>query len=199
MARTFPKFIRLRSGVMTQTGSSPNLTAVDGGTNASGHFFALRWGHATALFRLKKIRVNFQPLATATYEAGFDVVVVQGYTVAHTNGTQLTTANVGKMDSNDPDSLVSDIRIGDTGDLSGGTIGSYEVMPLGMKGYHQLTGTVARASDPVTVLEIEDIPRVLRQNQGIIIRNRLALGAGATVRAHVSLWWDETTFATQDQ
>jgi hypothetical protein len=176
---------------------------------ASAIVFAFRWGDATRLGILLRLRTRFLPLtpftaATLTDHTSFDAFVGRTYTASHTGGTALTPAgNDGKTRTSMGTSLATDIRISTTAALAGGTI-TLDASPFAQsirKGNRvnpaAATEETIQPSTDGMDLDFDmgggDHPQVFAQNEGFIIRNRTVWPAAGTGILSVTCVWAEVT------
>lgn len=192
------------------------LTGVAAGTASAGHLFAARWNPPVvngsdkkpryALLTRFRARLVTLTGPTAQQEVGLDASVVRAYSASHAGGTAiaiptLANGNTNKKRSVSPigrfasaDSSMVDLRIATTGALTNGT----ETFDSTAFGSCALTELAAGAAVQVSACEIykstEDLsghPIILAPLEGIVIRNRILMGAGYTARLVVEFEWDE--------
>lgn len=172
------------------------VTTIAAGTATAGHLFALRSGTAGKAARLRKLEVEFI-LTTAfgaAQEVGFDAYVARGYSEAHTGATAITIAtNDCKLITDDPTALLAG-RIADTGALTAGT--------------HTLDAhPIARGSAWMSAVGAQLQPRqydfsdhpyggiILQNNEGVVVRNTILMGASGVGKWHFSAVWDQVLVA----
>lgn len=163
-------------------------------TTANGEIFSFRWGDATRLCVLLRVRV--QVVATAFTTAGLverQLVIARAFTVADSAGTALTpTTNNAKHRTSFPTSLVSDVRIG--GFLTAGTH-TLDANPVASAiGWMPAVGNVIGAGNGLVTLydatNETEYPIVFATSEGFVIR----LGAAETAstrQTFVSVDWAE--------
>lgn len=171
--------------------------------------YSFRWGDATRLCVITKIKTRFLPLtpftaATLTDHTSFDAYIGRSFTAAHTGGTVLTpTGHSAKMRTSMGTSLVADIRIATTAALGGGTI-TVDAFPFAQSMRKGNRVNPAAATEEVIMptadgMEMEfdmgggDHPIVLAQNEGVVIRNRTVWPAAGTGLLTVQIAWAEVT------
>lgn len=181
--------------------------ALAAGTGTAGHIFAFRWGDATRIAVILKLRLRFLPLtpftaATLTDHTSFDAFIVRSYTASHTGGTAYTlTGNNQKSRTSMGTSLVTDARIATTGALTAGTH-TFDAHPFAQTLRKGNRVNPAAATEEVVMpamdgMELDfdmgggDHPIVLAQNEGIVIRNRTVWPAAGTGIAVIELVWAE--------
>lgn len=172
------------------------MTTIAAKTATAGHVFAWRWTSTNlALLRYLKVRYSVITGFTAAQELGFDVAIARGYTASHTAGTALSfAASAAKKRSSMPSSLVGDARIATAAALTAGTH-TLDPHPIVISG----TRTLAAAAtvpgydfeETLDLTNSGDHPYVFAQNEGLVVRNNILMGAGGTVRMHVQMAWDE--------
>lgn len=192
------------------------LTGVAAGTASAGHIFAARWNPPTnaggdkrpkfaLVTRLKAQLVTITGY-TAEQEVGIDASIVRAYTASHTGGTAipiptLANGNTNKKRSVAPfansasaDSVMADLRIATTAALTNGTE-TFDSTAVAVDAYEDLADAAAVAAGRAQIyLSTEDLsghPIVLSPSEGIVIRNRILMGAGGTARLIVELDWAE--------
>lgn len=162
-------------------------------TTANGEILSFRWGDATRLCVLLRVRV--QVVCTAFTTAGLverQLIIQRANTVADTAGTAFVlTGNNNKRRTSFGTSLVSDVRIG--GFLTAGTR-TLDANPVASAiGWMAAIGNViGTAGVPATLYDISstDYPIVFAQNEGFLVR----LGAAETAstrQTFVSIDWAE--------
>lgn len=181
---------------------SYRLATISGLTTAvaaNGLVFAWRWADATRVAVLKYFKVRMAVITgfTAAQELGFDVMIGRGYTANHTGGTALTLGgNNQKKRTAMGTTLIgtaADIRMATTAALGGGTI-TVDSNPV-MAGTFKTLAAAATVQDGAyeSIMDFSgiDYPFVFAQNEGIVVRNSILMGAGGTVRWAVECAWDE--------
>lgn len=176
-------------------------TAIAAGTASAGHVFALRWSDATRLAVLKYFKVRMAVVTgfTAAQELGFEAFVARGYSADHGGGTAITLGgNNAKKRTSMGTSLVTSaasVRVASTSALTGS---SFTLDASGfMAGSFKTLAAAATVQDgsyeSVMDFGAIDHPIVLAQNEGIVVRNLVLMGAGGTVRWAIECAWDELT------
>ena len=181
--------------------------ALAAGTGTAGHVFAFRWGDATRLCVITKLKTRFLPLtpftaATLTDHTSFDAFILRSYSASHTGGTAMTpTGNSAKMRSSMGTSLVTDVRIATTGALTSGTH-TFDAFPFANSIRKGNRVNPAAATEEVVMPSMDgmemdfdmgggDHPLVLAQNEGFVIRNRTVWPAAGTGVLSVMVGWAE--------
>jgi hypothetical protein len=191
--------------IASQTGTL--AAALAAGTGTAGHVFAFRWGDATRLAVIYKMKTRFLPLtpftaATLTDHSSFDAFILRGYTASHTGGTALTpTGNNNKLRTSMGTSLATDIRLSTTAALTAGTH-TFDAFPFAQSMRKGNRVNPAAATEEVVMPTFDgmdtdfsmgdgDHPIVLAQNEGIVIRNRTVWPAAGTGILTVLIAWAE--------
>lgn len=177
--------------------SSGLITTIAAGTASAGHLFAARWGHATKLAIITYFRASWVTVAgfTAAQEVGLELFQTRAYTVAHSGGTAITlTGDALKKRSSFGSTAFNDIRISTTTALTNGTH-TIDPNPIASGGFAELAAlaTVFKGTFECTFApnELGFHPLVLAQNQGLILRNQILMGAAGTARVRVEMDWLE--------
>lgn len=165
---------------------------------ANGTLFSFRWGDATRICVVTKLRMSVlqTAAATATIMPSFQAFVARGFTASDSVGTAITlTANSLKKRTSMGTTLVTDIR--KSAVAAGLTAGtrtldseSFLEVPT------QQTITTPNAIMYEKELEIDmghgNHPYVFAQNEGFIIRGpTIVFGAAGTANLCVDLSWAE--------
>jgi hypothetical protein len=174
------------------------ITGIAAGTASAGHIFALRYAHATKLMLVTMFRARWVTVSgfTAAQEVGLQLFRTTAYTVAHSGGTSITTTGEElrkRATHGNANNITANIST--TGALTNGThtIGTHK---LAAGSFAELA---AGAAVPKGFFEIGfkmgdpgwEYPLVLSQNQGLILRNSILMGAGGTARVAVEMEWLE--------
>jgi len=176
---------------------------------ASAVIFSARWGDATRFADLTKLKTRFLPLtpftaATLNDHTSFDAFIGRTFTAAHTGGTALTlTGNNLKMRQSMGSTLFSDLRIATTAALGGGTI-TLDAHPFAQslrKGnrVNPAAATEETIQPTTDGMDLDwsmgdgDHPLILKQDEGVVIRNRTVWPAAGTGILMVSVGWAEVT------
>jgi hypothetical protein len=178
------------------TGSySISLTELfSAGLVADGAAFSFR-APAAGLCVIRQLSVSQSAILnpTATQEYAFDAVIARSFTVSDSGGVAVSPASVSRMSSTYPTSTVLDIRGATAGTaLTAGTR-TLDASPILFSSVAARAGAAtANQSDETLFMPMPGgQPLVLGPNEGLIVRNKILLGAGGTVRAVVTLRWDE--------
>lgn len=186
-----------------QTGSY-QIAAISGavtGVGAGSPVFSVRWAPGTgALCLINSVSVSATVTVgfTAAQELEYGMFVARGFTVSDTGGTQqvLSGANQ-KMRTNMGTSLFSaggDMRISSTAALTAGTR-TLDSQPMNANSFWSPAATAGSNLSNVNIALFDrqpgEYPIVLANNEGMVINNVLAMGAGGVVRLVVYVNWTE--------
>jgi hypothetical protein len=167
---------------------------------ANGTLFSWRWGDATRVAALTKLRLSAlqTAAATATIFPSFQAFVARSWTVSDSVGTAITlTGNSMKKRTNMGTTLVTDIRRSAVAaGLTAGTR-TLDADPF-MELPTQQTITTPNATMYEKELEIDmahgNHPYLFAQNEGFIIRGPTTVfGAAGTMNLIVDVSWAELT------
>jgi hypothetical protein len=168
---------------------------------ANGSLFSFRWGDATRLCVVSKIRLTVVQTAvqTATIFTNFQVFLARSFTVSDSVGTAVTlTGNNMKKRTSMGTTLVTDMRFSAVAaGLTAGTR-TLDAAPILEMPTQQLITTLPTFDYYVSELEIGagdgNHPIVLAQNEGFIVRGpTVAFGAAGTANLVVEVSWAEVT------
>lgn len=179
------------------------MATIAAGTGSAGHVFAFRWSDATRLCLVRLLKINYTVVTgfTAAQELSFDAFVARGYTADHGGGTALTLGgNNQKKRTSMGTSLVTtaaSARIASATALTGSSF-TLDANPI-LVGAGKTLAAAATVQD-IAFSELMDMtdggaehPIVLAQNEGIVVRNGILMGAGGTVRMGIQFAWEEVS------
>ena len=165
---------------------------------ANGTLFSFRWGDATRLCVLQKLRLALlqTSAATATIMPSYQVFVARGFTVSDSVGTAINlTGNNMKKRTNMGTTLVTDIR--KSAVAAGLTVGTrtLDAEPV----LELLTNSTITTPNAIQYERVFDPesgngqhPLVLAQNEGFIVRGpTIVFGAAGTANLAVDVEWAE--------
>lgn len=170
---------------------------------ANSRLFEIRNPSATLLLVLLRLHIQWYTLATDTHTAtiddSLDVYKATGFTVVDPTGSPVTPLTT-KARTSFPAS-VAEVRAnalaGLAAGMTGGTL-TLEASPYAQLGKALLAAPVATAVPPpkdelLLVPELGDgqHPMVLAQNEGIVVANRVLLGAAANSSVVINAQWAE--------
>ncbi len=177
------------------------MTGLMTGIAALGEIFQFRWTDADNLALIKFLRVSYSVVTgfTAAQELAFRADKVTAWSVVGSGGTAIVpgAANLKRRTSY-PLSKVGDMRISTTGALTAGTK-TFNTNPL-LAGVRKTMAAAATVQDSDFAAEVnfdfEGGPLILAQNEGLVVRNVIAMGAAGTIRGSVAVGWEEAPAAS---
>jgi hypothetical protein len=106
----------------------------------------------------------------------------------------LITGNSGKHRTALPAPTSIDCRISNTGGISAGTR-TLDAIPISnIAGLSEIAGpTIPHGLNNLFRQDDADYPLVLQQNEGIVLQNTVAMGAGGVVKVYVNIEFTEVT------
>ena len=165
---------------------------------ANGTVFSFRWGDASRIAVITKLRLSCMQTAaaTATIAPNFNAFIVRSFTVSDSAGTAVTlTGNNMKKRTSMGTSLVTDIRYSAVAaGLTAGTR-TLDTQPIMVLPAQQTITTI----NPTLYTQELDVgvgdgnhPVTLAQNEGIIIQGpSIVFGAAGTANLVVDMSWAE--------
>lgn len=178
------------------------ITGVTSGSGTNGHLWAARWAPAVAAgptaidkrrFALvSRLRVRGFTITgyTAAQEILLALFKLTGYTAAHTGGSALTPQ---KKRTAHQTSLMTG-QMANTGQLTAGTQ-TLGTDPIRSSAFSELAAAATVPKGAVEIfLSTEDLaqyPILLAPNEGLLVRNEIAMGAAGTMRLSVEMDWLE--------
>jgi hypothetical protein len=165
---------------------------------ANGTLFSFRWGHASnfAVIAYIGLQLIQTAVATATIWPRYQVFRATGFSASDSAGTAITLAANMKKRTTMGNTLVTDIR--KSAVAAGLTAGTrtLDADPI-LEMVTQATITTANQNAYRSQLDATnggDMPFVLAQNEGIIVRGPTTLfGAAGTADLSVEIAWAEVT------
>ena len=170
---------------------------------------SLRWGDGSRFLVLVRIEASVEVPAAITVATPVDLeaIIARGFTGSDSAGTAiaLTTVNQRNRSGNMNASLVTDLRVATTGQLTAGTR-TLDGVGFGFAAWEMLQAPTlgATANTAVAVASGDSTPRVLYkwdalgqypivlgQNEGIILRNSTAGPVTGGIRYAITLEWAE--------
>lgn len=172
---------------------------------ANSRLFEMRNPSATLLLVLLKLHIQWFTLATdlhtATIEDSLDVYKATSFSVVDPTGSPVTPLTT-KARTSDPSSIAevrANALAGLAAGITGGTL-TMEASPYTQLGKALLAAPVATAVPPpkdelILIPELGDgqHPLVLAQNEGIVVANRVVLGAAAGSSVLIAAQWAEVS------
>lgn len=166
---------------------------------ANGSLFSFRWGDASRLCVVQFIRLQClqTAAATATIMPSFEVFIARSFSASDSAGTAITiTGNEMKKRTSMGTTLVTDIRkAAVAAGLTAGTR-ALDANPILQMPTQQTITTPNPAVYTVAYDSTDgsDMPIVLAQNEGIIVRGpTVVFGAAGTANLVVDMAWAEVT------
>ena len=166
----------------------------------NGTLLSFRWGDATRLCVIGKIKLSLMQTtaATATIMPDYQVYIARSFTVSDSAGGALTiTGNNMKKRTSMGTTLVTDLRVSSA--AAGLTLGTrtLDAAPI----LEMPTNSTITTPNPTLYTAELDIgagdgnhPVVLAQNEGIIVRGpTVVFGAAGTANLIVEMSWAEVT------
>lgn len=205
--------LRQGEGAYSIAAVSGVFSGVAAGTTSAGHIFALRWPALAAgaladvrtRFVLQRLRAKWRTNAgfTAAQQVAMDLSIVRTYTAAHTGGVASMTPSQ-KRTTFPPQGTVpgpaaslvtaANLQIANAGALTNGTE-VFDAQPIKWDSFAELAAAATVFKGTMELfLSQEDLDRypvVLAPNEGLVIRNLVAMGAGGTAQLAVELDWLE--------
>jgi hypothetical protein len=166
----------------------------------NGSLFSFRWGDATRLAVIQKIKLSCAQTAaaTATIAPNFQVFIARSFTASDTVGTAVTlTGNSMKKRTSMGTTLLTDARFSAVAaGLTAGTR-TLDAAPI-LEMPAQQTITTINPALYTAELDIGagdgNHPIVLAQNEGLIVRGpTVVFGAAGTANLIVEVSWAEVT------
>lgn len=179
------------------------LAGVAAGTSTAGHIWTARWAppatNSVVDIRrraiIQRLRIRWFTISgfTAAQEVGLELFRLTGYTVAYSGGTGAAVLTPSAKSSAFPASAMTG-RISGSDALTAGTQ-TLDTDPIGAASFAELAAaaTVPKGSFEI-FLSTEDLDRhpiILAPNEGLLVRNLVAMGAGGTARVTVEMDWLE--------
>lgn len=199
VAGPYPATTATTNGFYHLGATSGLVTGVAAGDATNGHLFAFRNTSATLMM---VTRLQFQWFTTTGFTAAQEFRLalfrLTGYTASHTGGTAITAAGAGGMKrrSSYANSVLGDARIATTVQLTAGTH-TFDAQPWMTGAYSELaaaaTVQMGRFEREWRISESDNHPLVLTTNEGIVVRNEIAMGAGGVGRLSIEVDWFEDT------
>ncbi len=180
-------------GSYRQSFVSGAVTTIAAGTASAGHIFALRNATASRFVRIRTFEAEFL-LTTAfgaAQEVGFDAFIARSYSAAHTGGTALTlTGTTGKKDSRYDNAFsILTGRIASTAALTAGTH-TLDTNPFAQGSIYASAIGAQMQGRFYDFSYMEPGGLVIAQNEGIVVRNTVLMGATGVGKWTFSIDYD---------
>ncbi len=175
-------------------------TATVAGTATLGGVFAMRNPHATTLVIIQYVRIRWQMVTafTTAQEVNYRIFIARSFSALHTTGGTVIAGTVGgfKKRASYPTSVLGTTNaiIATTAGLTGGTFTLDSQEMNGLNTWSQTGAAPAVMPAQETFLDATnsgDSPIILAQNEGIVVRNEILMGAAGTGRLLVEVAWYE--------
>jgi hypothetical protein len=176
---------------------------------ANSPIASLRWSDGSRLLLLIRLEAYAQVAAaiTAATLVDLEAIIARGFTAADSGGTAIALTGLNQLNrsGNMKPSLVGDLRVATTGQLTAGTR-TLDGVGFGFATWSQLSAPTlgATANTAVAVGAGDSTPRVLykldvpgqypvvlSQNEGIILRNSTAGPVTGGIRYAITAEWAE--------
>mgnify|MGYP001559871934 CR=1 FL=1 len=179
------------------------LSTIAAGTATAGHLFGFRWAHATKSCVILKLSASlFTTTAFTTgQEVGLSAFIARGYTANHTGGAQInfnaSSGNVGKLNTDYQTSNMGNSQaiLASTVALTSGTH-TLDATPFAHAAAFEAPTAAAVARTPLVLRCLDGMflehPLILRQDEGIVIRNAVLMGAGGVAKLVVQMQFAES-------
>ena len=176
------------------------FTGLMTGIAANGEIFQARWTDSTHLALIKYLRISYSVITgfTAAQELAFRADMVTGWSADGSGGTSITPGSTNlKRRISYPTSKFGSLRIATTGALTAGTKTiNTQAIAAAVRKTMAAAATVQDSDFTVEVnFDFEGGPIILAQNEGLIVRNVIAMGAAGTIRGMISIRWEEALAA----
>lgn len=192
--------------------STGAVTLIAARTATAGQLLNFRWPSTTTAVALVKYvgaRFILTTAYTTAQETGCDLIAARVWTASGTGGTAVdvgsTVANTGNLLAAQPTSLITAncVRVATASAITAGTH-TLDANPLGsIIGWSGAIGdqvpvASARSNYPYGTLfdarkSLHEAPIVLAQDEGLIVRNTVLMGAVGVGRWEFLVEWDEGT------
>ena len=190
-------------GEFRMAAQSGLVTVAAAASSTAGHMFVMRNPSTTKKFQLRYLAATF---ATTTAMAaqqpmGYDLIVGRAYTASHTGGTAIdmfTATGSNKVRTNQDLTLftTNTVRIATTAGLTAGTH-TLDGQAISQKMF--LSPTLGNVAEVVLFDARDDGDGAVRstlslgQDEGIIVRNSVLMGATGVGYLVINVEWDEIT------
>lgn len=158
-----------------------DISAAAAGANTP--YFSFRWGHATALCVIRAVELRVMTNVATTTSPVLGFYLATGFTASDTGGTAVVPT---KKRTAHGASLATDIRFGNSAALTPGT----RVLDAQAFLVTTTSNTAQQHPPGGNFGQNNDDPIILSQNEGIVMNNVLAIGAGSH-RFIVKMEWIE--------
>lgn len=191
------------NGEYRMAAQSGLVTLAAAGTATAGHMFVMRNPSTTKKFQLRYLSAQFATTTAmgAQQPMGYDLIVGRSYTASHTGGTAIdmfTATGSQKLRTNQDLTLftVNTVRIATTAGLTAGT----HTLDGQALAHKMFLSPVLGDSATVVLWDARDDGAAtvrsalsLGQDEGIIVRNTVLMGATGVGYLTINVEWDEVT------
>jgi hypothetical protein len=163
------------------------VTGVAAGTSSAGHLAFFRNPHATIFSYVTRIRMFWQTATgfTAQQEVALELFKASTFSAAHTGGTAVTPQKRRTQGASPktPAASVCTAMVATTGALTAGTH-TLAAQPIVRRSVLELAdgAAVAKRDFEMVWQPRDDSGEVLGTNEGLILRNAIAMGAAGVGR-----------------
>lgn len=178
--------------------SSSHRFALVASQGANTRLLTLRNAHASNLIVVTSIRLRWLQTAnhTAAIEDSLDVYKLTGFSAVDNTGTVTPTISKLKTAYPTASGIVTGVTVaGASGGMTGGTLTKATEPLLQLPQWMIATqATVKFASESLDYaprVDVGETPLILAPNEGLLIENRVALGAAAGSSVYASITWAE--------
>lgn len=179
------------------------VTLAAAGTTTAGHMFVMRNPSTTKKVNIRYVNAQFATTTAMTTQQpmGYDLIVARAYTASHTGGTAIdmfTLTGSQKVRTNQDTTCftVNTVRMCTTAGLTAGT---HDLDSQAFNRQMFLSPVLGEVAN-VTLLDARDdgtsthrSPITLGQDEGIVLRNVILMGAAGVGNLIVNVEWDEFT------
>lgn len=177
--------------------SLSEFTGLTTGIAANGEVFQMRWTAATNLMILRYLKVRWATITgfTAAQECALSASRVSSWSADGSGGTTITPSVTNAINRTTyPQSKIGGLRIATTSALTAGTK-TIAANPF-LTAMRKTLAAAATVQDTDFEGEFDSMkgniaPHIFAQNEGFVVRNVIAQGAGGTARIAITMLWEE--------
>lgn len=184
------------NGAYALSAQSGLITTIAAGTATAGGLFCMRWTHSTKLCILTRFLARWVTVAgfTSAQEVGMDLLIARGWSGAPSAGTSIVSPSKKRASHAASQFASGDIRIATAAAITHGSP-TLDTNPIRQNQFSELaniaTGAKGFFSFSIEETNPQDYPIVFAQNEGLILRNQILMGAGGTARISIEAEWLE--------
>jgi hypothetical protein len=185
------------AGSYTLCQATGSVTTIAAGTASAGHLFVMRWGAAApAVALIRSVSASFL-LTTAfgaAQEVGCELFTTRTYSASHSGGTAIdlaTNTNTNKLKTTGmATSAFTDVRISAAAALTNGT---HTIDANAMGRVNIWAAAVGNQITPTALYDAREDQQtiMLANNEGLIVRNTILMGATGVGTWTFWVEWDE--------